>query len=552
MKKIFASGLILSSLFLSGAGVALAASPNLTTTGGTTPFSTITIAGTGFAPGEQVQVSLGLNSTTTIADTSGSFAHAELTIPNLPPGLYLVLAIGQSSGTPTFSYLYVQSLYPLASPSSWYIAPGSTLTWSGSGFAPNETLSVALTGSTTLATFSTDTHGSFTAAGSSQVPFSLRNSAATYTLTGTQSGNHTYTIGVSDLYPYVNPSTWYTTPGTNVTFTGAGFGAGEGVSVYLGASTTPLAHITTDSSGSFSGQGSITIPYQTTSPAPFRLIGDLSGATALAPITLAPFYPTLHPSAYYAAPGSYISLGGSGFAPNEMVAVTVGTASSTRVQTDATGTFTIPSLRLPTTPNTTLAIAAMGELSGAHTSMVMAIGAYYAWMTLGTYWAQGGSPLTIFGHNFNSGETVTIASASSTLGSATAANDGSFTANLSVPFQPSGTATLVATGNDSGALANATMTIAPVYSSLEMKNYFGAPGATLEFIGHGYLPNETIALTTDRGSGAVATWDTNATGDFNYTGFSIPDDFTEGLLTLTATSNYSFDSKSVTIYVTGK
>lgn len=58
MKKIFASGLILSSLFLSGAGVALAASPNLTTTGGTTPFSTITIAGTGFAPGEQVQVSL--------------------------------------------------------------------------------------------------------------------------------------------------------------------------------------------------------------------------------------------------------------------------------------------------------------------------------------------------------------------------------------------------------------------------------------------------------------------------------------------------------------
>ena len=551
MKKSIAAVAAASLLFVSGFGISLAASPTIAVSGGNTPFSTIAVSGSGFSPGENVQVMLGLNSATVAADGTGAFVGASLTIPNFSPGLYPVIAVGQTSGTVAFAYLYVQSLYPLASPSSWWLTPGSTLTWSGSGFVPNENISIAL-GTSTIATFTADAGGAFSGAGSSTVPFSLRNSTATYTLTSAQSHvSIVYHIGVADLYPYVNPSVWYALPGTHLNFSGAGFGGGEGVSIFVGASTTPIAHIATDASGAFSAQGDVTLPFLTPSPVSYRLVGDQSGAVALAPITLAQFYPTLNPSSYYAAPGSFITLGGSGFAPNEAVDVTIG-STTTAVSADAGGAFTGLSVHLPLTPNTMLSVSATGQTSGAHTSFVMAIGSYYSWITVDNYWAQGGTPLTVFGHNFAAGENITITSGAQTLGTATADSTGAFTASVAVPFQPSGPATILATGAQSGATGSATMTVAPVYTDLQMKNYFGAPGDPLEFIGHDYLLNEPIVLTTDRtGSSTVASWSADGTGSFDDSSFHIPGDFAAGNLVLTVMGLHSFDSKSITIYVTG-
>ncbi len=69
--------------------------------------------------------------------------------------------------------------------------------------------------------------------------------------------------------------------------------------------------------------------------------------------------------------------------------------------------------------------------------------------------------------------------------------------------------------------------------------------------GAGYLPNETVKITTDRtGSTTVATATTNATGNFAAS-YVIPSNFVQGNLVLTATSNHSFDTKSITFYVTG-
>ncbi len=561
MKKALLASAVFGSLCISSIALAAPTTPTLSLSGGNTPFATVSVAGQGFSPGETVHLMLGLNSTDVTADTGGAFSGAALTIPNFPAGLYLVLALGQTSGVPAFTYLYVNALFPQASPNSWYIAPGSALNWSGSGFVPNETITIGTAASSTLATFTADLNGSFTNAGPSTVPFSFRNSTATYTLTSARSGiSNTFHIGVSDLYPYVSPSTWYTTPGSHVTFTGAGFGAGEGVSVFLGASsagggasTTPLAHISTDASGAFTAAGGVTIPYLTTSPAAFRLVGDLSGAIANAPVTLAQLYPTLSPSAYYAAPGSHISLLGSGFAPNEIVDITVGAASTTHATTDASGAFTIPSVHLSTTPNTTLTIAATGELSGASTSFIMVIGSYYSWMTLSTYWAQAGATLTLMGHNFAGGETISLTSGSSTLGTATAADDGTFTAGVSVPFAPSGPATIIATGLTSGSTASSVMTIAPTYTDLQLGSYFGKPSEALHFIGHGYLPGEAITVTTDRtGAAVVATFNANATGNFDNSSYLVPANFVEGNLALTVTSAHSFDTKTIVYYVTGK
>ncbi len=54
----------------------------------------------------------------------------------VPPGQY---SIGDLNFTITNSY-YVKSYYPNAKPSTYYIFPGNNLSFSGSGFAPHETV----------------------------------------------------------------------------------------------------------------------------------------------------------------------------------------------------------------------------------------------------------------------------------------------------------------------------------------------------------------------------------------------------------------------------
>ncbi|HEV7449360.1 MAG TPA: hypothetical protein VGP13_02350, partial [Candidatus Paceibacterota bacterium] len=342
------------------ASLALAAAPSLSVTGGNTAYAPIQVAGAGFAAGEQVQVMLGLSNTTVTANAQGAFSGAALTIPNVPSGLYIVIGIGQTSGQVAFSYLFVQSLYPQVSPSSWYIQPGATLSWTGSGFAPNEPIVVKRDG-TTIASFSADASGNFLNAGGSMVPYALHGGSNTYVVKGSNTGaSMSMSLSVSDFYPYVSPLSWYILPGNTVTFAGGGFGPSEPVSVYLGSSNTAVAHGMADASGAFMGQAQVTIPYGT-GVANYRVVGDLSGAEADAPITRAAFYSNLTPSAYYSAPGGALTLAGLGFAPNEDVAIKVGTTNAGTAHTDAMGSFAGFATHAPTTPNTTATISGKGS-----------------------------------------------------------------------------------------------------------------------------------------------------------------------------------------------
>lgn len=537
-------------IFGASAAAVFAASPSVSVSGNATPFSTITVSGSGFAPNEPIALSLGLSSGHATADGTGSFSGASLTVPNVSSGTYVVIAVGQNSGTVAFGYIYVSAFFPTASPSGWYLSPGSTLTWSGSGFAPNETVTVSQ-GSTQIASFSANGSGSFTGQGASTVPFSAHGSTITYTVKGSTSGaSQNYTLAVANLYPYVNPSSWYILPGSTVTFSGSGFGASEGVSVYLGTpSGSPVAHITADGTGSFTNQGQVTIPYGS-GTANYELVGDSSGSVAMAPITKALFYPSATPSAYYGAPGAMLTLSGSGFAPNEYVSIASGSASST-AHADGTGSFSGASFTLPTTPNTTASVTVTGQTSGAVAKVGIAVGQYYTWMNLSTWWAMGGSPLTITGHNFAAGETVNATAGSQSLGSGVANATGDVTIAAKVPLGKPGPATVTLTGQTSGAPATATLTISPVWTDFELGSYAGAPGAAINFVGHGYQFGEQVQITTDRtGTTPVATFTADNTGSWSGS-WTTPASSTEGNLKITATAQSSGDVKSITYYVTG-
>jgi len=538
-------------LFLGTAAAVFAASPTVSFSGGSTPGATLSVSGSGFQANESVHLMLGINSADTHADASGNFSGTSLTIPNVPSGNYIVIALGQNSGLVSFAYLYVSGFFPNASPSSWYLTPGSTLTWSGTGFAPNETVTISNAGGQ-IASFNADNSGSFTGQGASTVPYSAHGSTVTYTVHGSvSSANSTLVLAVADLFPWVNPSAWYILPGSSVTFTGGGFGPSEGISVYYGTSTSPVAHFSADASGNFTAQGSVTIPYGT-GTANYKLIGDSSGAVAMAPITRALFYPSLNPSAYYSAPGGFITLSGSGFVPGEDVVLTVnGTAAGT-AHTDSMGAFSGQSIHVSTTPNSTATIQGVGQTSGATASFGMAIGAYYTWEELSTWWAMGGSPLTITGHNFAAGETVNASSGSQDLGSGTASNTGDVTIMTHVPHGASGPASVTLTGQTSGAPASVTMTISPVWTDFELGAYAGAPGDAVRLAGHGYQFNEPVVITTDRtGTSPVATLTSDSSGSFDDSSWHVPADFAEGNLAITATGQWSGDVKTITYYVTG-
>ena len=532
-----------------------AATPTLIVSGGgTTPYSTITLSGTGFAANENVSLLFGLSTTSAHTSSAGSFTGAALTIPNIPTGLYTIIGIGQTLGDVGSLAYYVAAFNPNISPSTWWTAPGSTVSFSGSGFAPNEQVTSSLGGSASpYATFAADASGAFTDRASFTIPYSLRNASAVFALHGLLSGyTQTINVGVGDLYPYINSSLWYVLPGNTIVFSGGGFGAGEGVSVYYGTSSTVIAHTTANSIGAFAATPPIFVPYGT-GVAPFRVVGDLSGATVAAPITRANFYPTLNPSAYYSAPGGTISLSGSGFAPNEVVDVTMGSATTTTTATtDASGAFSIVALHLPAVGGVQIAINAVGRTSGATSNFLMTMGQYYSWIVVNNWYALGGTPLTITGHNFAAGESIALSSGGLNFGSAIAGSTGDFVANTTVPYAPAGNLTLVATGNLSNASANLTMTVAPVYTDIQLAHYFGAPGTAIEFIGHGYVPNDIVQIRTNRtGTTVVATIHADATGSFDNTSYVIPSTWLEGNLLLTITGTRSFDVKTIGYYVTG-
>lgn len=551
--KYVASVAVVSILAVSSPAFA-ATTPMLTVTGSTTPFSVLSISGSGFQSGEIVHIHLGPAIATTTTNASGSFSAVLLTIPNMAAGLYPLIAIGETSGSVGLFNLYIGAFYATVAPSSWWTAPGSIVTFSGTGFAPHEQIAITQSGSSTpFASFTTSADGSFAAQGSFVVPYSLRNGNASLTVQGLSSAfTQVLVIGVGDLYPYALPSSWYILPGNTVTFSGGGFGANEGVSIYQGASSTPIAHASADGNGSFSPTAAVMVPYGP-GAVHFRAVGDVSGVVANVPITRANFYPTLTPSVYYSAPSGTLSLTGSGFAPQEAVKVTTGIGTTTVTATaDATGNFAIPSFTLPSVGGTLLTLSAVGQLSGATSQVTIAMGQYYTWLLVNTWYALAATPLVVTGHNYAPGEHVTLTALGSAFATATADAAGDFTAHTTVPYAPAGTLSITATGELSKAPAALEMTVAPTYTDLQLAHYAGAPGSVLELLGHGYVPNDVIEVTTDRtGSSPVTTIHADSNGSFDDKSFSIPAGWAEGTLTLTVKGTHSFDTKSIIYYVTG-
>ena len=108
------------------------------------PGTSVTATGTGFQPGETVQVFFnGASVGTPVADTTGSF-RTTFTIPQLANGNYQVDAKGQASGTTASAPFTVGGVSVTL---STYSGPvGTNVTATGSGFPPGATVRVVFAG----------------------------------------------------------------------------------------------------------------------------------------------------------------------------------------------------------------------------------------------------------------------------------------------------------------------------------------------------------------------------------------------------------------------
>ncbi len=422
--------------------------------------------------------------------------------------------------------------------------PGASATIAGSGFTPGETVRVTFG----IHTADVVADGGGTISGASlpipSVPSGLQVISAWGETSGKWGLGYLWVAGYA---PAVSPSAWFVLPGQAVTYNGTGFAPNETIQVKLGSSV--LGTATTNASGAFTTSG-IALPislHNTTATLTFN--GSVSATSLPLTLTIGQLYPSVTPSVWYTAPGSVISVTGSGFAPNENVTVTAGTKTASTTA-NASGAFTLGSFALPASGGSSLVLTATGATSGASANASIALAALSPWLTFSTYWAQGGSALTILGNGFAGGESVLLKSGTQTLGTANANTSGAFSFSGAVPFAPAGPVTISGTGQTSGAVGSGSMQVAPVYTSFTLGSYAVQRGHAVELIGSGYLPNESVQIMTGAtGSTVVHTVTANASGTFDDSSYIIPATTAAGNMTITATGAHSFDTKTITMYV---
>jgi hypothetical protein len=211
----------------------------------------VTIAGSGFAASQSVSVLFDENViATTTADGMGAFTLAGFAFPSAPSGSHTVRV--QDATGASFSISVTSKKVLNITPAS---GPGATrVTVSGSGFAANQALTIALDAVPVTSSITTDARGSFS--GAVDIPQSPGGAHQFAVSDGLSSEEKTFTVVTTAT---ATPASGLV--GTRVTVSGNGFLAATNINVQFDGAT--VKSLTSDAQGSFA----------TTFDAPFKVAG---------------------------------------------------------------------------------------------------------------------------------------------------------------------------------------------------------------------------------------------------------------------------------------
>ncbi|MGH2410871.1 MAG: hypothetical protein ACRDGS_10965 [Chloroflexota bacterium] len=483
------------------------------------PGQTGLISGRGFVPGAPVHVTatfqLSGGGTTTVGRTvrarnDGRFYGLQFPIPsNASNGKIAIAAAGVANTAHTEATVAV-TYKPYVKVSSSMVRPGGTLSVSGGGFVPNTTVRVNVAvpqgGQTVNLTSTPRTNSSGTFTTQIHVPSNI--TPGRYALTATDSARNlhastTATIAVHSTIT-VQPSS--IRPGGAITVSGSGYGKNVSVRVYAnfprygGGTKLISSSVQTGSNGGFrivlrapshAAAGTVTVYAQGphTRPSANLTISHLSAVVSVSPAS--------------AAPGSMVSVHGSGFLGNSRVdlattfRLTNGSSKTvtTVVTTSGNGTFT-HALRVPQGAiHGSYTLTARAESSGRSTSARIDLLTLSPTIIASPTAATPGAKLTVNGFGFASGSSVTVYFNGHSTGSATISNAGKFSTTVTVPTSSaSGTFTLQAKSNSG---RNASVSV-KVVRQISTRAYFASIYTGTNY--HEYLtflnPSDTTAHAT--------------------------------------------------------
>lgn len=449
--------------------------------------TSVSFTATGFAASSSLTISWsGGTACSGTTSTSGSYSCSFGIPGGTAPGPYTFTATDGAGDTGSAVFTVTPTL--ALSPGSGPI--GTTVTFTGSNFAPASTVTVTWPGGTACSA-TASAAGAFTC--SFAVPSGTVGGSATFTATD-GSGNAataTFTVtGALAIAPAGGAS-----PGTLLTLTGSGFGASDAFAVTWAYGT--VCSGTTTATGTFT----CTYPLPPTPAGTYAF--SASDAFGSSGSTTLPVVPALSVSPTSGTVGTLLTFRGAGYAGGSSVTVSWSGGSACSTTTNVSGSFTC-TFTLPATPAGSTVFTGTDGASNAATATFLVTPRLTLSPTSGAYPAT----ITTSGTGFAASSAVTVTAFGGTACTATSDAQGSFSCSFPVASTPVGSYPVTATDAASNT-ASASLYVRPGLSSTPAN---GPVGSTFTLAGTGFAALTTVTLTSALGGGTATT---DASGAFS-------------------------------------
>lgn len=459
------------------------------------PGATFLVGGSGYAPGETVEVRAPFPlyngntltvTRTTAAGASGTLSPVSFPVPQGARQTSVRITATGVSSNRSGSATLVVAYHPAISVTG-VVPPGGTVHVTGHGFVAQTPVKVSVTAATSSGATATRTV-SVTSDGTGRFQTSLTLPTTTrpgrYQVTAVDSAGSIRASGevAVALSPTLSLSKASVLPGGTVTVTGAGFTAGIPVTVsatfplYGGGNRTVTATTTTSRGGAFSAK--LTVPAQAASGS-VTIVARTSARAIQQHLLVRPLAPAISASPAVLLPGTATVIHGTGYLPGSTIHVSIPVkllsgASSTLTAvavTNGQGAFSVKVSVPANVQGGTYTATARGSLSGRSARATLGVTKLAPSIVVAPSALAPGAQTTVTGFGFAAGSTITLSISGRALGTATTDATGHFSVQVTVPQDmPSGTTTLTAVSS-SGVRATSSLALS---RSIARRFYFAS------------------------------------------------------------------------------
>jgi hypothetical protein len=286
-------------------------------------------SGSGFAPGEQVEVRLGGLGGSPLAsypaDAEGAVIGRDVPIPLIEAGDYPLYFVGQESQSPVSIGFNVQGFRPWAVLDNYSPPPYYLMGFSGEDFVPGEVVLVYLNRRATqpVTQVQADATGRFTVKNGFELPPLKGENQVIFV--GQQSSTEiTANFMAMAFGPSLELTAYAGRPGSHVAFVGTGWARNETLHVSMGetGARQKVGTFQADETGAFRNAGDTRVPVRALAGGlPLTVSGEISQAEVTLWFQILDLKPSAELTAYQGPPGTVVSFTGRSFASGERIRV---------------------------------------------------------------------------------------------------------------------------------------------------------------------------------------------------------------------------------------